>query len=572
MASPRINSQLNVIQCSRCQGDTKYHCKTCGLNLCSLCKSKHNLSLDTENHNVVLYKYKDSIPFNHENCATHPDQIYELYCEPCNHPVCYFCKEHRTHRFQLLRTAYEEKRRDAKKLFLDIENKIILQTSLLNTEIRSDINACQKEIIPHQSNAMFSKSKRITHLMESVLCEIILGKKIFLIHKLYQQSMKLRRHILRIRSFEHRYKRSCSRPVQFFRCIKNKRNTGKQDTPLLTQHYKLSLTMEINMEDLIKTLSEIRIIAPGKQRRELGELPLALRSLPVLQKSLSVKGVKSCNHISCVTSDRFWVDDGGSNLFLIDTTTGDKLHHVQIEKEIKGKGLMREGTHTVNHKCELIYIDKFYNINKLFNDGTTTTLINNTDSKWTPMCIYCSPLSEDLLVGMVKDSEKGVEYITGKVMRYDRNGQNAQEIPHSRKPYAWYRGPRFITENTNGDVVVSDLYLFSVVVTSREGIHRFSYPEEWMKSPLSPVGICTDALSHILVYSEITHTVQMLDKDGQFLSHLLTDHSPGMFSPRSLCYDFKTHQLLFGSLYKNRVSFYRYIDRSSELIGKFHNI
>ena len=239
MAFMSINSHLNVIQCSRCQEHTKYHCKTCGLNLCSLCKSKHNLGLDTEHHHVVLYKYKDSIPFNHVKCATHPDQIYELYCEPCNHPVCYFCMEHRTHRVQPLRAAYNEKRKEAEKILLDIEKKIIYQVSFLNTEIRSDFTTCQKEIIPHQSNAIFSKSKKITHLMESVLCETILEEKKNLIHKLYQQSKKLRRHILRIRSFEHRYERSCSRPVQFLRCIKNKRNPGKQDTPLLTQHYKL---------------------------------------------------------------------------------------------------------------------------------------------------------------------------------------------------------------------------------------------------------------------------------------------------------------------------------------------
>lgn len=567
MASLSINSQLNVSKCFLCQGDTKYHCKTCVLNLCPLCKSKHNLSLDTENHNVVLYKYKDNIPFNHERCATHPDQIYERYCEPCNHPVCYFCEEHTTHRIHPLRTAYEEKRRDANKLLLDIENRIILQTSLLNTEIRSDFSVCQKKIIPHQSNAMFSKSKRITHLMESVLCEIILEKKSFLIHKLYQQSMKLRRHLLRIRSFEHRYERSCSRPVQFLRCIKNKCNPGKQDTPLLTQHYKLSLTKEINTEDLIKTLSEIQIITSGKQRRELGKLPLALTSFPVLQKSISVKGVNRCYYISCVTPDRFWVDDGELNLVLTDITTGAKLYHVQFENESIRRGYPKSGRHTVNQKCELIYIDKNYNINKLCSDRTTTTLIKNTDSTWKPVCIYCSPLSEDLLVGMMKEME--IYKFTGKVMRYDSNGQNAQTIPHGEKPYASYRRPKFITENTNGDVVISDFN--SVVVTSRKGIHRFSYPEDCEESSLSPVGICTDALSHILVYCDITQTVQMLDKDGQFLSHLLTNHSPGISSPRSLCYDFKTHRLLFGALTRNELSFYRYIDRSSELIGKFHN-
>ena len=565
MASTRINSQLSVIQCSLCQGHTKYYCKTRGLNLCSLCKRKHNLSLDTENHNVVLYKYKDSIPFYHEKCATHPDQIYKLYCEPCNHPVCYFCKEHKTHRVQNLRRAYKEKREVAKQILLDIENKFIYQTSFLNTEIKSYLTTCQEEIIPHQYNAMFEMSKRIKDLMESALSEVIVEKKKCLI---YKPLLKLAGHILEKRIFEIRYKKSFNRPVQFLRFVKNKRNPEKKDTPYLTQHYILSLTKEINMDDLIKNMSEDRIIASSKQRRDLGRLPLVLTPFPVLKKSLSVTGVDRCYHISCVSPDRLWVDDGNGNLVLTDTTTGDKLHHVQVAKEYKGAGFSHSGKHTVNHKCELIYLDKNYNINKLCCDGTTTTLIKNTDSTWTPVCIYCSPLSGDLLVGMMKQTELFYRY-AGKVMRYDSNGQNAQEIPHSEEPYASYEQPQFITENTNGDVVVSDF--MCVVVTSREGIHRFNYPEDTWKSPLCPVGICTDALSHILVYSEITQTVQMLDKDGQFLSHLLTNHSQGVSNPRSLCYNFKTHRLLFGALLKNRLSFYRYIDRSMELVGKFHN-
>lgn len=62
----------------------------------------------------------------------------------------------------------------------------------------------------------------------------------------------------------------------------------------------------------------------------------------------------------------------------------------------------------------------------------------------------------------------------------------------------------------------------AVVVTEREGRHRFSYTGHTSGSGLLACGICTDALSYILVCDNRTETVHMIDKDGEFLSHLLT--------------------------------------------------
>ncbi|XP_052695526.1 uncharacterized protein LOC128173892 [Crassostrea angulata] len=79
-----------------------------------------------------------------------------------------------------------------------------------------------------------------------------------------------------------------------------------------------------------------------------------------------------------------------------------------------------------------------------------------------------------------------------------------------------------------------------------------------------PLGICTDALSHILVCDFKTSTVQMLNKDGQFLSHLLTK-SQEIGLPHSLSYDVNTHRLWVGSENNNKVCVYRYITRQDAL-------
>ncbi|XP_065932482.1 uncharacterized protein [Magallana gigas] len=184
---------------------------------------------------------------------------------------------------------------------------------------------------------------------------------------------------------------------------------------------------------------------------------------------------------------------------------------------------------------------------------TTTTFIERTDSTWRPRCVYWSPSTGDLLVGMYTID-------TGKVTRYNQSGQLTQTIQYHNTGRGLYSIPRYITENNNGDVVVSDLS--GVVVTERGGRHRFSYTGPPSGSRLLPCGICTDALSHILVCD--VRTVQMINKDGRFLSHLLTK-SQEMGLPRSLSYDVNTHRLWVGSWGHNKVCVYRYITRQDAL-------
>uniref|UniRef100_A0A8W8NXP3 Tripartite motif-containing protein 3 n=1 Tax=Magallana gigas TaxID=29159 RepID=A0A8W8NXP3_MAGGI len=192
---------------------------------------------------------------------------------------------------------------------------------------------------------------------------------------------------------------------------------------------------------------------------------------------------------------------------------------------------------------------------------TTTTFIERTDSTWRPLSVYWSPSTGDLLVGMYNNDTK-----TGKVTRYNQSGQLTQTIQNDNTGRRLYSIPNYITENNNGDVVVSDDVYPSgaVVVTERGGRHRFSYTGHPSGSGLWPHGICTDAMSHILVCDDITDTVQMINKDGQFLSHLLTK-SQEMREPHSLSYDVNTHRLWVGSWDNNKVCVYRYITRQDAL-------
>ncbi|XP_056003897.1 uncharacterized protein LOC125682758 [Ostrea edulis] len=325
-----------------------------------------------------------------------------------------------------------------------------------------------------------------------------------------------------------------------------------KDTPNLPQHLLLSLTEGFNMEDVSQLLRGIPEIQMTTGKRQVGiDECVKLMSTPVLHTSVCVTGVSGVGHISRVMSDRVWISEY-NNLILTDTT-GDTIHRVTDIITLY------TGVHTVNSSGELIYIDSDDNINKLsVNNHTVTTQIECT-YPWIPLCVYCSPSTGDLMVGMCNDDTG-----TGKVTRYNSSGQHILTIQHDNKRQTLYSEPFYITENTNGDIIVSDGLRDAVVVTERGGRHRFSYTGPPSGSSLNPYGICTDALSHILVCDLNTDTVQMIDKDGHFLSLLLTPQH-GINTPRGLNYDDKTHLLWVGSQYTNTVSVYRYLQRRYSL-------
>ncbi|XP_062587004.1 uncharacterized protein LOC134248609 [Saccostrea cucullata] len=271
----------------------------------------------------------------------------------------------------------------------------------------------------------------------------------------------------------------------------------------------------------------------------------------VIQKSVRVPCVSQCKHITHVSTDRVWISDSEGNLILTNTT-GDILDKVTgLPEFIYGGGL-----HTVTPDSAVIYVDSDNNIIKLSTYKVESTVIPYT-SPWRPQCVYSPPSTGHLLVGMY-NGDTG----TAQVNRYTNTGKHIQTIQHDNTGQGLYKYPSYITENRNGDVIVSD-YVRGVVVTDRRGRHRFSYTGTPSGSRLYPRGICTDALSHILVCDSNTHTVQIIDQDGHFLSQFKTEQHL-IDRPWGLSFDSETKLLWVGS-YNNKVNIYRLINEGDNL-------
>nr|XP_034319887.1 uncharacterized protein LOC109618176 [Crassostrea gigas]XP_034319888.1 uncharacterized protein LOC109618176 [Crassostrea gigas]XP_034319889.1 uncharacterized protein LOC109618176 [Crassostrea gigas]XP_034319890.1 uncharacterized protein LOC109618176 [Crassostrea gigas]XP_034319891.1 uncharacterized protein LOC109618176 [Crassostrea gigas]XP_034319892.1 uncharacterized protein LOC109618176 [Crassostrea gigas]XP_034319893.1 uncharacterized protein LOC109618176 [Crassostrea gigas] len=541
------NSLYSTHKCSKCPGDTEYHCVSCPCDLCPQCKENHVKDLQTIDHDVVSHRDKINYIPTQEICVRHPSHVYTKYCEPCELPVCFHCRKHRTHRLLDVEIAYKTKRQQHRGTIHTIRSEALFYRPVLLPRIKTDFKTCHTEFSLYQSE-MLTKAQTLKNIinkvrkdfMYNVFCDFDFK------HRCLKQTIEMSSHIISLQEYELRYVQPAFTfsALQFLSFTK----TVLPQIHLTLHTSQLSMTESLNKEDVMESLSAIQITERGN-RRVGNQCLLKLTSGAEFHQSLTLTGVDCSYDISCVTSDRVWVSDW--NKLMLTDTTGVPLH--LVEDSCIGYGL-----HTVNSESELIYIDRNDNINKLSKDmKTTTTFIERTDSTWWPRCVYWSPSTGDLLVGMHNDDTN-----TAKVTQYNQSGQLTQTIQHDITGRGLYSGPRYITENNNGDVVVSDSN--AVVVTDRGGRHRFSYTGHPSGSELRPRGICTDALSHILVCDGTTHTVQMLDRDGQFLSHLLIRPS-GIFTPRSLSYDVITHRLWVGSGNNNTVVIYRYITRQDAL-------
>lgn len=141
---------------------------------------------------------------------------------------------------------------------------------------------------------------------------------------------------------------------------------------------------------------------------------------------------------------------------------------------------------------ELIYIDNNNDIKKLSEDLKLTKVFFETkNSRWHPLCVHCCKLTGDILVGTKRkketqtidldfsdldENENQGNLTSCKVTRYNKTGEETLTIQLNNNGLQLYKLPIYITENKNGDVVVSDnkdAVVVEVNIVSRtQGFHQ----------------------------------------------------------------------------------------------------
>ena len=322
--------------------------------------------------------------------------------------------------------------------------------------------------------------------------------------------------------------------------------------------------LKINMDNVIELLSEY--LSRQKERKKK-LLPFA--SVPVLRQSFIVSGTENCVDICFVSPNLFWVNNG-HNLILTNKR-GDVLHRVNSSHSC------------TSNMSELVYIDRDFSIQKLSHHTKESCPLIRRPFSWLPISIHCCQSTGDLLVGMISSFPNPLK---AKVVRHNHLGAFEQSIYQNREGRVLYNYPRYITENINQDIVVSDVKRGRIVVTTLKGEFRY------FASVDNPRGICTDRFSRILV-CRYSKDILVLNENGMFLFDIKLKESPGivrtkfekmqyMFSKTirpvrsqakrkavSLSYDDNTDILWVGSNDSNTISGYRIFHRKGMSIQRY---
>lgn len=248
-------------------------------------------------------------------------------------------------------------------------------------------------------------------------------------------------------------------------------------------------------------------------------------------REYSVPGVDDVHHISFHQNDRLWYSDKVGNLVLLDEKMSEPLIIPTTEK----KGWAWHGFHTVTQGGDLFYIDRTtsHNIIKKRTQNNRNTLFIET-GEWRPLSLYSSRISEDILVGMRKGRQ-------GKVVRYTVDGgMEKQIIRLNEENDHLFMHPHYITENTNGDVCVSDYCLNDVVVVNKFAAPMFTYKYGSLKE-FKPYGVCAYESDTIFVCNERTEKIHVLTHEGKQLrsrsTYPICNLAQEVGSPRALCWD-----------------------------------
>ncbi|KAK7110489.1 E3 ubiquitin-protein ligase TRIM56-like isoform X2 [Littorina saxatilis] len=103
-----LGDEVEVGPCQVCQRGSvisQFHCIDCDLDICRFCIHEHRLVQHKDSNQVNILRMEVGGPATtisgtaNKPCSIHTEEVVQLFCETCQHPVCVSCScgEHRKH-------------------------------------------------------------------------------------------------------------------------------------------------------------------------------------------------------------------------------------------------------------------------------------------------------------------------------------------------------------------------------------------------------------------------------------------------------------------------------------------
>ncbi|XP_052676184.1 uncharacterized protein LOC128157651 [Crassostrea angulata] len=545
---PRTSAQ-DVHRCDLCETAIVHsYCDFCHVNLCMSCIGKH-ISDGYDKHKIVPFQERRST-LVYPKCRTHPQKNCDLLCKNCDNVfVCSSCtasEQHREHLFVDVTEVYKTKKNNIEKDTEELKNLI----SPKYKEIAMDLENQLANLDGGYEKLTTTMSKQGEQWHREI--DIVINKMKTDISDIKEKHKDiLQKHLDEIKQIQSLIKQTllALKEIEKSTAVaptieyNSKIREFSKLPPKLQVKLPTYIPKPIDREKLYSLFGQITPLSTATKENVLSQnqpntLVRELLDEPELVATIQT-GYKELLGVTCLDEDGVWTH-GFTKKIKCFNINGSLLQTIGTKS---GK---RPNDIVVNSDGDLLYSDwKTRTVNKVKN-GQIEELIRLQG--WAPFNL-CVTSTGDLLVTMYSNDKT-----QSKVVRYSGSTekQTIQFDDEGKPLYSGNSYEKYITENRNHDICVTDHEAGAVVVVYQDGKLRWRYtvhPSATKNKPFNPYGITTDSQSRILTADIYNHCIHILDQNGQFLRYI---DNCGLEAPFGLCVD-NNDNLFVCEYYKGNV-------------------
>ncbi|XP_052680264.1 uncharacterized protein LOC128161054 [Crassostrea angulata] len=514
-------SLQDVLRCHLCEtpGPPMY-CVICNKYLCKACEKDH-LSDLSKKHKVLPFKKRKYTP----KCQKHPSKICEHYCEQCHLPICATCassEEHIDHQFIDIIKVMDNKKEIIQKNLQELEKTIYLkyqEIASIITDQKAALNENSQKLtteIDKHGEDLHREINTIIRNMKSNMEEMDTEH----LAVLDKQEDEIKHTISEITQTITELKTLLdSNDVSRVSAYKSRNDEFRRLPPKLTVSLSSFTPQKINKEQLYQQVGSLSassikteehgytMESPGAESSP-SDRPLIDVPRIITQIDTKCRGLLG---VSCLSDEEMWTC-GEDNIMRLYNLRGELVKSVETKSGNGPEDI------AVTRSGDLVYTDGRNRSVNIVKNTQIQTVIRLRG--WIPWGV-CSTSSGDLLVVMESEDNK-----QSKVVCYSGSTEK-QSIQYNDKGKPLYSSgglinTKYISENRNLDICVSDRGARAVVVVNQAGKLRFTYtgrPSTTWGS-FYPYGITTDSQGRILTADTNNQRIHILDQDGQFLRYI----------------------------------------------------